>query len=274
MGLFEELQSLMMRYRFAPNKKLAQNFIVSEDAVQRIVQPAGLEKTDRVIEIGAGTGFLTREMQRKCKVIAFEIDVRLCGLLQSELPKENLELHCEDFLSARLPKFNKVVSLPPYMHSSAIMYKLLGHEFDSGVIVLQKEFSDKLAALPGFMEYNALTVLAQYYFDVKIEGKIRPDCFFPKPQGESRIVVLERRETKPHVHDKKAFGEFMKTIFRFQNKNLRNALAVGYPFIKHIFEGKKEEFLEKVRSLDLQDVKTDLISVKEFAVVFNELSEK
>ena len=272
MTLFTELQNLMIRYRFRPNRKRGQHFMLKEPVLEKIVQLAELSSTDTVLEIGAGTGFLTRLLQQRCRVIAVELDERLCTLLKAELPEKNLQLLCGDFLKTELPQFNKVVSLPPYARSAAVMYKLFEHEFDSAVLVFQREFAAKLAALPGFEEYNALSVLTQYGFDVKTEQRIEPGCFFPRPVGESCIVKMVKTLRHGQAKDKSAFSLFVKSVFRYKNKNLRNALLKSWLFIKKDLELEEKEFKERAEALGMRDVKVNLVSVKEFVEIFNQLS--
>ena len=126
MSLFVELNNLMARYRFRPKKKLGQHFIINELVLQKLIDAAELEETDKVLEIGAGTGFLTKELCKYCKVFAVEVDETLCEVLENELKDTNIEILCGDFLKIKLPDFNKVVSIPPYHISKKIMFKLLG----------------------------------------------------------------------------------------------------------------------------------------------------
>ena len=90
---------------------MAQLFIIDEAVIDAMIEEAKLKPDDIALEIGAGTGFLTRELQKHCKVIAVELDYTLCELLENELPKENLSFICGDFLETELPSFNKIVSL-------------------------------------------------------------------------------------------------------------------------------------------------------------------
>jgi len=274
MSLFNELQSLMIKYRFRSNKKLGQHFVINQVLIEKLVKLAGLGEKDTVLEIGPGTGFLTRHLLEKTKVVAVEIDEKFCELLGKEMPKENLTLLCGDFLKAELPKFNKVVSLPPYFQSSAITHKLLENDFELAVLVFQKEFAEKLVAFPGFAQYCALSVLTQHSFDANVFGTVSPNCFYPKPKDESSIVVLKAKEGQEMVDDKAGFAIFVKTLFRFRNKNLKNALQKGWQFLLPILEMEKAEFNKKLESLPLFQEKVDLIAVEDFAKVFIKLSKK
>ncbi|MDD5163233.1 MAG: 16S rRNA (adenine(1518)-N(6)/adenine(1519)-N(6))-dimethyltransferase RsmA [Candidatus ainarchaeum sp.] len=274
MKLFEELNQLMVKYRFRPDKKLAQLFVVDSGAVDFAIEAADLKSTDIALEIGAGTGFVTREIQKKCRVIAVELDNDLFRLLQNELPKENLELVHGNFLDLKLGKFNKVVSFPPYTIASAIIYKLLEKGFEKAVLVFQAEFAERLAAEPGFFEYNALSVLTQYFCSVRILKKIPASSFFPSPRVDSAIVVLSWKKRKKTARDTKKFKKFVQSLFRFSNKNLCNALKKSYQFIHADFKISEKEFEKRISSLKCCDAKVKLISCDEFVEIFNAIYAK
>ncbi len=271
MALFEELNTLMVKHRFRPNRKMGQNFIVNEDIVKDLINLADLKKSDTVLEIGAGTGFLTREIQKNSKTIAVELDKTLFELLQKELPKKNLKLVNENFLKAQLPKYNKIVSLPPYTISSKLIQKVLETGFEKAVLVLQREFAEKLVAESGFLEYNYLSVLTQYYSTPEIVKNVSPDSFFPIPNSLSSIVVLNYGKRFGVAKDEVKFRNFLKSVFRYQNKNLSNSLKCAFPFIKKEVGLKKTEFNEKISLLDLNEFKTNLVFPEEFVKVFNSL---
>lgn len=274
MTLFQELNELMVNYRFRPNKKLAQIFITDEEIIQKMVAFAELKPSDTVLEIGAGTGFLTRELQKKCKTIAVELDDILFEVLQQELPQENLVLLHGNFLELEIPKFNKVVSLPPYTISSDILYKLFNSGFEKAILVFQLEFAEKLTAEPGFREYNALSVITQYFCNVRIVKKVRAKSFFPSPKANSALLELEWKKHETPVQNPQAFQAFIKSLFRFQNKNLSNALQKSFKFIEKDFGMKEKDFKEKIKEVGLKDVKVKIISCDEFVQIFNALYKK
>ena len=268
MDLFSDLNELMVRHRFRPNKKMGQNFIIEEQVLTKMVEAADLSPKDTVLEIGAGTGFLTRELQKKCKVIAVELDDTLFSLLEQELPKKNLELVHGNFLDEEFEKFNKVVALPPYTISSAIIFRLFELKPELCIIVFQKEFAEKLVAQPGFMEYNALSVIAQYGFDIETLGRVPASSFFPKPNSDSSIVKFSLSNKNGEAKNEEAFVVFVKSIFRFQNKNLLNAVKNSVQFIeKHVKD--KEALIKKVEKHKLAREKVNLLSCKQFVELSN-----
>ncbi len=271
MTLFNELQNLMIKYRFRPKRKLSQNFVVNEALVQKLVELADLKKSDNVLEIGPGTGFLSRELLKHCPVVAVEFDKILCGLLEQELNQKQLTLICNDFLKAKLPKFNKVVSLPPYSQSSLIMLKMFLLDFNLAVLVFQKEFTEKLLAQPGFDQYSAVSVLTQYAFDLEPGKIVSPACFFPRPKEESRVILLKSKKLSPAVSDREGFALFVKTIFRFRNKNLKNALEKSRQFLLPSFKVSEQEFEKRSASLPISEEKVCFLEVEDFAEAFNQL---
>lgn len=270
MQLLNELQGLMVEYRFRPKRKLGQNFLVNEDLAEKLVGLAALKKTDRVLEIGPGAGFLTRLLLKQCPVVAVELDTALCRLLEERLAGKNFTLVCGDFLEEEIPEFNKVVSLPPYSQSSAIMQKLLLSDFELGVLVFQKEFAEKLVALPGFRQYCALSVLVQHFFEAEEGQLVSPASFYPRPKEKSRVVTLRARSPDGEI-DRPSFAFFVKTVFRFRNKNLKNALETSRQFLLPRFRVSGKEFEKRASGLDGLEEKVCLLPVEAFAEAFKKL---
>ncbi len=269
MSLFQELQNFLVKYRVSPLKKLGQHFIINEKILDKMIEKADLKKNDVVFEIGAGTGFLTKKLAKKAKVKALEVDFKLVKLLNNEIKSKNVEIIEGSFLKTPLPKFNKVVSLPPYNLSKEIMLKLLEHGFDSGILVFQIDFAEKLNAIPGLKSYTALSVLTQYYCDIEILEIVSPNNFYPKPNTDSAIIVLQKKEKKTKAKNEKRFKKFLEQIFRYKNKNIGNSIQKSLKFFKNKPDEKKIK--KAIQSLGLETKKTMQLEVNEFVELFNKI---
>jgi len=270
MDLFSELNQLMVEYRFRPNRKMGQNFLIDEEVLEKIIKEAELSPKDKVLEIGAGTGFLTRELAKKCCVVAVELDAVLAELLEAELSGNNVDVQHADFVKMPFPECNKVVALPPYTISSAVMRRIFELKPKLCVLVFQREFVEKLLAEPGFAEYNALSVLTQYYFRAEMVSRVPPKSFFPKPNTESAILKLVAWQAYGKAKDEGFFHSFIKSIFRFKNKNFLNALKNGIAFIEKT-DAERKAIIEKAEKLSIAGEKLNQIGCSELVKAFNGL---
>jgi len=226
-----------------PRKQFAQHWLRSDKALNQIVAAAALSKCDRVLEIGPGTGILTRRLLPLAEsVVAVEIDRDLCQLLAKQLGKvENFLLLQGDFLSLDLdtsltsfPAFqnpNKVVANIPYNITGPILEKLLGtisqpaaKPFDSIVLLVQKEVAQRLYAKPGSKAFGALSVRVQYLAECELICIVPAGAFHPPPKVDSAVVRLRRRMTEPPANDPKHLETLLKLGFAEKRKMLRNNL--------------------------------------------------
>ena len=184
-----------------PNKRLGQNFLIDPNIVRKIVALAELSPNDHVLEIGPGRGILTEALSRAAgRVTAIEVDSRLHAYLetkQAELP--NVELICEDALVypvEALPMGTIVVANLPYYISTPLLFRLLDQRgrFPRMVLMLQDEVADRLVAKPGGTDYGVLSVMAQYAADITKAFRVSLQCFRPRPEVASAVVLLRMRE--------------------------------------------------------------------------------
>ncbi len=193
---------------------------------------AALARDDVVLDIGAGLGFLTRFLAENCeRVLVVEVDLRLVWVLR-ELLKDlpNVVVIEGDVFKVQFPPFNKVVSIPPYNISSALIQWLFNKDFDCAVFVFQKEFANRLLASIGSEDYGWLTVLAYHHFEVELFDEVPKWMFYPQPEVDSVIVRFKPRVPPPfHVKDEAFFRRLVQTLFTQRNRKVRNAVR---PFIK------------------------------------------
>lgn len=274
MNLFEQLQELMLKYRFRPEKKHSQFFCTNEALLTYMVSRAKLTKDDVVLEVGPGTGFLTRKLLAKCNVIAVEIDELMIEVLNGEFSKEiaegKLKIIKGDILAQDFTKLGvtKIVSLPPYHLSTLLVTKIILSKIKKSLLVLDKGFMDKLTAFEGLSEYGWLSVLTNLNEKVEIlEPSIEASSFFPNPNCVSSLIEMDLNE----VDTSEEFHIFIKELFRHKNKDLSRALKQAAPFLAKELKLKKG-FESKFENLKTRDKKVYLHSPKELSKVYYELS--
>lgn len=236
-----------------PRKRFGQHWLRSETSLARIVDAAALSPDDRVLEIGPGTGILTRKLLPLVRsVIAVEIDRDLYALLKQQFGKaKNFLLLEGDILSldlqsldlqaqvADVPDFafpnnglpNKVVANIPYNITGPILEKLLGtiaapnpQPFEAIVLLLQKEVAERLCAKPGTKAFGALTVRVQYLADCEWICHVPAKAFQPPPKVDSAVVRLVPRSFQPSANDAQQLDRLVKLGFATKRKMLRNNL--------------------------------------------------
>jgi 16S rRNA (adenine1518-N6/adenine1519-N6)-dimethyltransferase len=271
-NLLQRAKHLLRLYGFSPKKRLGQNFTVNSEILQRLVSHASLTKDDVVLEVGAGFGFLTPLLSGACKkVIAVEVDPTLVNFLRKQLHSlQNVELIEGDILNVSLPLFNKVVSAPPYSISSPLLFRLLENKFDYAVLILQKEFVERLAASVGSKDYGRLTVTIYYRADVELLGFVPRTMFYPPPDVDSMMVRLKPRAAPFHVDNEETFFELVRTLFTQRNKKVRNGLI---PFLRKR-ELSKEDAVELADSMVYSAKRVRELAPEDFGILTNMLLRK
>jgi 16S rRNA (adenine1518-N6/adenine1519-N6)-dimethyltransferase len=271
-NLLRRAKHLLRLYGFFPKKRLGQHFTVNSDMLQRLVSHASLTEDDVVLEVGAGLGFLTQLLSSKCKkVIAVEVDPQFVRFLRKQLHSlQNVDLIEGDILKVSLPPFNKVVSAPPYSLSSPLLFRLLERKFDWAVLILQKEFAERLAASVGSKDYGRLTVTIYYRADVELLDYVPRTMFYPPPDVDSMMVRLKPRNPPFQVEDETIFFELVRTLFTQRNKKVRNGLI---PFLRKR-EITRKEAVELADSTIYSAKRVRELAPEDFGILTNELIRK
>ncbi len=212
-------------------KRLGQHFLIDPNIVRKIVALAEIDAESTVLEIGPGRGILTEALCKAARrVIAVEVDPRLHAFL-TEWAGEwaNLELHCADALEFpldRVPAGTIVVANLPYYISTPLLFRLLEERrrLPRLVLMLQAEVAERLVAGPGSTGYGALSVMAQYAADVTIAFRVSAQCFRPRPDVASAVVLLRTKEPRESPAEEEAFRRLVKAAFAHRRKTLSNSL--------------------------------------------------
>jgi 16S rRNA (adenine1518-N6/adenine1519-N6)-dimethyltransferase len=237
----EETKQLLRTHRISPNKLLGQNFMVEPALYPKLCSYAVLDSSDVVLDAGAGFGFLTRFLADKCRaVVAVEKDPQVAEVLREQVRDfGNVTVVEGDVLRAELPEFNKVIAIPPYYLSSNLVTWLIERRVDCIVMIVQKEFADRLVAPVGSEEYGWLTVVTLQRAEVKLLDAVPKALFYPQPEVDSIIVRLKLWRTEPfEVKDAAFFVRMVKWLFTERNKKLAKAIA---PFLRSNLKLSKQD---------------------------------
>jgi 16S rRNA (adenine1518-N6/adenine1519-N6)-dimethyltransferase len=251
-----------------PVRRLGQNFLVDRAARDLIVSSSNLHRSDVVLEVGAGRGFLTEALLSQAgKVIAVEKDPGLVTILRHKHGRNRrLRIIRGDILKMRLPRFNKVVCSPPYYISSRLVLLLISKRFRCAVLTLQREFAERLAAKPGSCAYGRISVMVQHKSLVELTGMIPRDSFWPVPKVDSAVVVIRKKKPEVAVRSERLFGDLVRFMFTQRRKKARKVL-------RQYFEtplGQKH--LANQTHLSLPDVRVFQLNVSDFEQLSNEIS--
>jgi 16S rRNA (adenine1518-N6/adenine1519-N6)-dimethyltransferase len=234
---------LLARHGLSPRKSLGQNFLVDPRVQERIVAAAELCSDDVVVEIGAGLGALTARLCDAAKrVIAIDRDARLVEVLRAELGgRSNLEIVPADALeydlgraAAEAGRALVVVGNLPYVVTSPVLFFVLeaaagGNTVDRAVLMVQKEFAQRMRAPPGSRVYGRLSVMAQQAAEAEILFHVGPGAFLPPPAVTSSVLRLRpRRSPLAPVHDADVFARVVREAFGTRRKMLRRALEPAF----------------------------------------------
>jgi len=269
----EETKQLLRTHRIFPNKLLGQNFMIEPKVYPKLCTFAALSEADVVLDAGAGFGWLTCFLADKSKgVVAVEKDPQVASILREQVKGlYNVIVVEGDVLKASLPNFNKAIAIPPYYLSSQLVMWLLERKVGCAVLILQKEFVERLVAPVGSEEYGWLTVVTYQSAEVELLDIVPKTLFYPQPEVDSAIVSLKPWSKKPFdVKDQAFFVRMMKWLFTQRNKKLGKAIA---PFIRDNFKLSKQEAEKLALSLPFHDKRARELSPKDFGAIANALPQ-
>ena len=207
-----------------PKKSKGQNFLTDGRVADRHVGYAGIKKDDRVLEVGPGLGILTsRLVEASDHVTCIELDEKLADYIEKEYGGR-LDLIRGDAVKVPFPEFDVFVSNLPYSVSTPIIFKLLEHGFRTAVVMVQKEFAERMAADVGCTEYSRLTVNLFYRAECEVMEAVPASRFNPRPKVDSALVRITPRTAPFDVLDEKTFFKVTEVAFNHRRKKIGTSL--------------------------------------------------
>ena len=282
-NILEETKSIMKKYGIRANKSLGQNFLISNEVVEKIINASDIKENDMVIEIGPGLGTLTKFLLQKAKkVLCVELDKKMIKILNDRFSDyNNFELINEDILKVNLKKIIednkkteqianvKIVANLPYYITTPIIMKLLEEKLDieSITVMIQKEVADRLIEIPGGKNTGAITYTIYYYCESEKIMEVPNNSFIPEPDVTSEVIKMKLRN-KPavEIENPKVMFMIIKSAFMQRRKTLLNALTNTQVF------ASKQEGLKILKKLNLdENVRAENLSIQDYANIAKEI---
>ncbi|MDF9407092.1 16S rRNA (adenine(1518)-N(6)/adenine(1519)-N(6))-dimethyltransferase RsmA [Pelotomaculum isophthalicicum JI] len=254
------VRDLLSRNKLSCRKSLGQNFLIDSNIINKIIEAADLSAGDLVVEIGPGLGALTARIARSAgKVLAVEVDRGLLPLLAEvvegagdveiihgnalEIDFDNLVLIKTGGRFGRGSGQYKLVANLPYYITSPLLINILQERYNLSrmVVMVQSEVADRLGAAPGTKDYGVLSVIVQYFTDVKVLFRVPRTVFYPSPAVDSAVVRLILRPPLEPVQDEKTFFKVVRAAFGKRRKTLLNSLTdSGFGIEKEVWRAVLE----------------------------------
>lgn len=284
--ILDETRNIMKQFNIRANKSLGQNFLVSEQVVEAIVDSSCVGKQDFVIEIGPGLGTLTKFLIQKAgRVLAVELDRKMISILENRFANcGNFSLLNQDILKVDLKKIIeeekekgkiqnvKIVANLPYYITTPIIMKLLEDKLplESITVMIQKEVADRLIAIPGEKETGAITYRVYYYAEAEAIMEVPKESFIPEPEVTSKVIKLNiRKEPAVKIEEEEVLFRIIKCAFLQRRKTLLNALINAKVFLN------KEEGVKILEKIGLkQDVRAEKLRLEDYAKITKLIIDK
>ena len=236
-----ELKNILDSNGFSMQKKFGQNFLINQNARERLIDALQVEPGTTVWEVGPGLGAMTSGILEKgADLTVFEIDrgfaKLISGFFDEYQKKGSFKLVEGDVLKTWYNQTQKGSVIPqrffgnlPYNIAATIIADTIekGIRFERCVFTVQKEVAVRMAAKPGTEDYSSLSVLCNWAYDVKSLMDLAGASFWPRPNVDSRAVVFTKKADFPHCDNPSLFIKMQRALFSSRRKTVRNNLQ-GY----------------------------------------------
>ena len=220
-----ELRSLLERYGVRPSKSKGQNYLIDRRVADREVERLQISSGDRVLEVGPGFGILTGALaERADDVTAVELEAGAANYIRDAYPKVNVIQG--DFLELTPPPFDLFISNVPYSISSPLLFHLLDMDFRRAVVMVQREFAERMCAKAGDKEYSRLSVNVYYRAECELVENVPRSRFWPEPEVDSTVVLLTPRPAPFTVKDERLFLKLIDVLFQQRRKKIGTTLVM------------------------------------------------
>lgn len=250
----EKVKQILQEYSATVKKQYGQNFLLDENVLNNIVTNANIDKDTFVIEIGPGLGFLTQYLsQYASHVLCYEIDNEMVNVIKNR-NFDNVSIIEGDFLKTNvdldIDTYSKglktvVVANLPYYITTPILLKILEEtsKVSKMVVMMQKEVALRICGKPSTKDYNALSVLIQYFTNPKLLFNVKPTSFYPEPAVDSSVIEIVYKDKIDNIAlNLEYFLKFNRNIFSQRRKTLMNNLQKAYSYDKEKMLSILEEY--------------------------------
>ena len=229
-----DLKDLLASLGLHPSRRLGQNFLVDANLLDAMIRDAAPAAGQRVLEIGPGTGILTRRLLAAgCEVTAIELDHRLAAYLRQDLADApgfrliEADACRVDYEALFAGQTYRCIANLPYACSSVVLATLAAlRQAPSDLhVLLQREMAQRLAAAPGSPDYGALTVRVQLRYQVRLVRTVPPQVFWPPPEVASAFVRLDPRPDSLPAAVRERAGEIAGVAFSQRRKKALKVLS-------------------------------------------------
>ena len=236
-------------HKINPKKKFGQNFLTDQSIVEKIILSAGNIENKSIIEIGGGSGNLTRYLlkAKPKKLLVIEIDKDYNKILSSVLENSSIQtkLISDDILSTDIYSYFSeppvIFGNLPYNISTKILAKLLTEKnaapkWDKLLLMFQLEVANRIVAKPHTKQYGRLSLFSQFYSLPSLKFQISKNSFFPVPKVESALVKFQKNCKNYAKYNQDLFHDLIKKSFESRRKMLKNTLKTKYGDISDLMK--------------------------------------
>lgn len=226
-----QARKTLKRVGVKPSKQFGQNFLQDEGVLREIVEFGAAQPSDLVVEIGPGLGALTKHLAAFPNLSLLEIEQRFCVELARKFPRAKV-IHADarDFDISSLGQDLLVYGNLPYAFSTDIVFQLVAHakSIKRAVLMLQREFAERMAAKEGGRDYGVLSISAQLQAEIDLGPIVSGDCFYPTTKVDSRILRMNFHKSPRYpIEDLAWFSKVVRASFVQRRRKLLNSLKAS-----------------------------------------------